>query len=88
MSKRQRTLQTIISRINSLSDTEISEVLDFIFDIEDHRQSDSAVESVDDDILLSLLTATENIRARQVFEWESTRRRAEAGSSKISHASR
>lgn len=82
MGKRQKNLQAILSKIDTLSDNEVSEVLDFISGIEDKRPEPAAWQSSDDDLLLSLVSARENLRARQVFEWESIRRRAEARSSR------
>lgn len=82
MGKRQNNLQTILTKIATLTDNEVSEVLDFISGIEDKRRIPATRDGSEDELLLTLLSARENLRARQVFEWESARRRAEARTSR------
>ena len=76
MAKRITKRQLLGLKLASLDDAEVQEVLDYLAVIETLRRPriDSARE---DDIVESLAEAQENKRARQAFEWEVTRRRAE-----------
>ena len=80
MSKRLTDQERLIFKLTHLTDTEIEEVLDFISRMEKKRteRQQREREVIDDDLLAILVSARENCRARQVFEWESVRRRAEA----------
>lgn len=78
MSKRLTDRERLFSKLNHLSDSEIEEVLDFISRVETKRHERAQREVSDDDLLTTLSSARENCRARQVFEWESVRRKAEA----------
>lgn len=77
MAKRITERQRLALKLDHLNDTEVNEVLDYISIMESMRRA-AALPSVLEDDLISLLADTkENLRARQVFEWESARRRAE-----------
>jgi len=78
MSKRLTDRERLLSRLDSLNDKEVKEVLDFVSRIETKRYESAQRELFDDDLLVTLSSAVENRRARQVFEWESVRRKAEA----------
>ena len=68
----------LASKLESLSESEVDEVLDYISVIESMRRSLPATSAlVDDEILTALVDARENRRARQAFEWEAVRRKAE-----------
>jgi hypothetical protein len=68
----------LASKLESLSESEVDEVLDYISMIESMRRSLAASPAlVDDEILTALVDARENRRARQAFEWEAVRRKAE-----------
>lgn len=70
--------QRLAFKLDALTDSEVKEVLDYISIMESMRRAANAVIGVWDDDLVSLLADTpENRRARQAFEWESVRRRAE-----------
>ncbi len=88
MSKRLTDREKLLSKLTHLSDSEVEEVLDFIFLVETKRRERAVREVADDDLLTTLSSARENRRARQVFEWESIRRRAEARISTNSSARR
>lgn len=76
MAKRITKRQLIGLKLESLDDAEVQEVLDFLVVIETLRRSRIAANRRDDIVEL-LAEAQENKRARQAFEWEVTRRRAE-----------
>jgi hypothetical protein len=77
MAKRITERQRLALKLEHLTDTEVSEVLDYISIMESMRRA-AVMPSVWEDELVSLLAdSKENLRARQAFEWESVRRRAE-----------
>lgn len=82
MAKRITKRQLLGLKLESLDDSEVQEVLDFLIVIEKLRQSRIA-SNRQDDIVELLAEAQENKRARQAFEWEVTRRRAERRGSSI-----
>jgi hypothetical protein len=69
--------QFLASKLESLSESELDEVLDYISAIESMRRSQTLTSALDDEILTALVDARENRRARQAFEWEAVRRKAE-----------
>jgi len=69
--------QFLALKLEALSESEVGEVLDYISVIESMRRSKSTPFSFDDDVLTALADARENCRARQAFEWEVVRRKAE-----------
>ena len=78
MAKRITERQRLAFKLESLTDTEVKEVLDYISIMESMRRASSNPGGVWDDELVTLLAnARENLRARQAFEWESVRRRAD-----------
>jgi hypothetical protein len=77
VAKRITERQRLALKLEHLSETEVHEVLDYISIMESMRRA-TALPSVWEDELISLLAdSQENARARQAFEWESVRRRAE-----------
>ena len=69
--------QFLALKLEALSESEVGEVLDYISVIESMRRSKSAPLVLDDEVLTALADARENRRARQAFEWEVVRRKAE-----------
>lgn len=69
--------QFLALKLEALSESEVGEVLDYISVIESSRRSKPITSSLDDDVLAALAEARENRRARQAFEWEVVRRKAE-----------
>ena len=69
--------QFLASKLEALSETEVGEVLDYISTIESDRRAKIASGSFDDEVVMALADAQENRRARQAFEWEAERRKAE-----------
>ena len=78
MAKRITERQRLAFKLESLTDTEVKEVLDYISIMESMRRASSPSARLWDDELVTLLAdARENLRARQAFEWEAVRRRAD-----------
>jgi hypothetical protein len=78
VAKRITERQRLALKLEHLSDTEVHEVLDYISIMESMRRAASGMSSNWEDELVSLLAdSKENERARQAFEWDSVRRRAE-----------
>lgn len=69
--------QFLALKLEALSESEVGEVLDYISVIESMRRSKPGPLVLDDDVLTALADAKENRRARQAFEWEAVRRKAE-----------
>ena len=78
MARRITERQRLALKLEHLSDTEVHEVLDYISIMESMRRAGGAASAApDDELINSLADAPENARARQAFEWEAVRRRAE-----------
>jgi hypothetical protein len=77
MAKRITKRQLLGLKLESLDDAEVQEVLDYLAVIETLRRPRISSSAWQDDIVELLAEAQENKRARQAFEWEVTRRRAE-----------
>ena len=69
--------QFLASKVEALSETEVGEVLDYITTMESSRRAKTASGNLDDEVVMALADAQENRRARQAFEWEAVRRKAE-----------
>jgi DNA replication protein DnaC len=81
MSKRLTNREKLLSKLNNFSENEIGELLKCAMTLERVRHGDGVIEAIpqtyEDELLIMLSAARENCRARQVFEWESVRRRVE-----------
>ena len=77
MARRITERQRLALKLEHLSDTEVHEVLDYISIMESMRRAAALPSTWDDELVSLLASAEENERARQAFEWESVRRRAE-----------
>ncbi len=77
MAKRITERQRLALKLEHLSDTEVHEVLDYISIMESMRRAAAQAGSWEDELVSLLAGSKENERARQAFEWESVRRRAE-----------
>ncbi|HQU85119.1 MAG TPA: hypothetical protein PKY59_18410 [Pyrinomonadaceae bacterium] len=65
----------VAKELNKLNENETIAVLDYISEILTNRTATlKSKENSTDDLINSLSNAYENKRARQVFEWEKTRR--------------
>jgi hypothetical protein len=69
--------QFLALKLEALSESEVGEVLDDISVLESTRRTKTAPAVGDDEVLAALADARENRRARQAFEWEAVRRKAE-----------
>ena len=77
MAKRITERQRLAFKLDSLTDSEVKEVLDYISIMETMRRASASPSAWEDDLITLLADAQENRRARQAFEWEFVRRRAE-----------
>ncbi|HWS98926.1 MAG TPA: hypothetical protein VN256_01545 [Pyrinomonadaceae bacterium] len=77
MAKRLTERQRLALKLDSLNDSEVVEVLDYISIMESMRRASVLPGVWDDELVTVLADAQENKRARQAFEWEAVRRRAE-----------
>jgi hypothetical protein len=69
--------QFLALKLDALTESEVQEVLDYIAIMESMRRSRTAPSIWEDEVLAVLADARENQRARQAFEWEAVRRKAE-----------
>jgi hypothetical protein len=69
--------QFLAQKLETLNEAEVCEVLDYISAMETTRRSKPVSSTGDDELLSVLADARENQRARQAFEWEAVRRKAE-----------
>jgi hypothetical protein len=88
MGKRLTDREKLSFKIDHLSDSEVREVLDYVSIMEAMKRERAQPELLEDELLTLLSAARENRRARQVFEWESVRRRADARASAQHYARR
>ena len=88
MSKRPTDREKLLFKLNHLSDHEIKEVLNYISGLEKTRVASPHPDIGEDDLVALLSGAYENLRARQIFEWESVRRKAEVRASIQRYVSR
>ena len=84
MAKRQTDRQRLTNKIDSLNDAEIRDVLDYISMMKSINQTTIPRGPRDDELIAMLAEAHENKRARQAFEWEAVRRRAERRATTLS----
>ncbi len=77
MARRITERQRLALKLEHLSDTEVHEVLDYISIMESMRRARELPVTWEDELVSLLAESKENERARQAFEWESVRRRAE-----------
>ncbi len=77
MAKRLTERQRLSLKLDMLNDTEVVEVLDYISIMECMRRAVTMPGIWEDDLVALLADARENKRARQAYEWETVRRRAE-----------
>lgn len=83
MAKRITERQRLALKLDSLNDSEVVEVLDYIAIMESMRRATVSSGVWDDELVTLLANARENRRAQQAFEWEAVRRRAERRASTL-----
>jgi len=76
MQKRLSDRDKLHAKIERLTENQIDQLLSMVRTMEKNRTDSGASEH--DELLDKLCAEVENRRAVQVFEWESTRRRAES----------
>ena len=69
--------QFLALKLDALTESEVQEVLDYIAIMESMRRSRTVPSIWEDEVLAVLADARDNQRARQAFEWEAVRRKAE-----------
>jgi hypothetical protein len=77
MAKRINERQRLVLKLEHLSDNEVKEVLDYISIMEAMRRAALTPGMWEDELVALLADSAENQRARQAFEWEAARRRAD-----------
>ena len=77
MARRITERQRLALKLEHLSESEVHEVLDYISIMESMRRATSLPATWEDELVSLLAESKENERARQAFEWETVRRRAE-----------
>ena len=77
MGKRLNNREKLVFKLDRLSEGEIQELLEYLHIMESMKSDRSPEGAMEDELLILLSSARENRRARQVYEWESTRRLAE-----------
>jgi hypothetical protein len=83
MAKRITERQRLALKLDSLNDSEVVEVLDYISIMESMRRATALHGVWEDELITVLADARENKRARQAYEWEAARRRAERRASAL-----
>jgi len=69
--------QFLALKLEAMNEAELGEVLDYVSVLESKRRSKMAPAVGEDELLATLVDARENRRARQAYEWEVVRRKAE-----------
>ena len=69
--------QFLALKLEALTEAEVGEVLDYVSTLESKKRARTMSSSLEDELLTSLADAQENRRARQAYEWEAVRRKAE-----------
>jgi hypothetical protein len=77
MAKRITERQRLALKLDTLNDSDVKEVLEYISIMESMRRATTLPALWEDELVLALADARENKRARQAFDWEAVRRRAE-----------
>ncbi len=77
MGKRLTDREKLFFKLDRLSDNEVQELLEYVSIMESMKPDNSEERAIEDELLMLLASARENRRARQVYEWEYSRRQAE-----------
>ena len=86
MAKRINERQRLALKLDDLNDSEVREVLEYISIMESMRRARMMPGVWEDELVAMLADAHENKRARQAFEWEAVRRRAERRAATVAPA--
>jgi hypothetical protein len=88
MAQRMNDRDQLSTKISALSESEVTDVLEYISIMETMRLQQRMPETFEDDVIALLADATENRRAQIVHEWDRIRRRADSRTSlgsRVSH---
>jgi hypothetical protein len=77
MAGKQNERHNLALKLDTLTDGEVKELLDYVSFIESFRRGPVSAGLRDDEVINSLADSVENRRARQAYEWETARRKAE-----------
>ena len=88
MGKRVTDREKLLFKLDHLTDGEVQEVLDYVSIMESMKRERVQPDAFEDELLALLSAAVENRRARQVFEWDAVRRRADSRASAQHYARR
>lgn len=77
MANNENQRQFLAVKLEAMSEAEVGEVLDYVSAMESKRRTRMAPTVGEDELLATLVDARENRRARQAYEWEVVRRKAE-----------
>jgi len=77
MAQRTNDRDQLSTKISALSESEVTDVLEYISIVENMRLQQRMPETFEDDVIALLSDATENRRAHIVHEWDRIRRRAD-----------
>jgi hypothetical protein len=69
--------QFLALKLEAMSEGVVAEVLDYVSTLESKRRPRTAPSVGEDELVTTLVDAHENRRARQAYEWEIVRRKAE-----------
>src|SRR5258708_33515378 len=81
MAQRPNDRDQLSTKISALSESEVTDVLEYISIMESMRLQERIPEGFEDDVIALLADATENRRAQIVHEWDRIRRRADSRTS-------
>ena len=87
MAKGTSQRQFLASKLDALNESEVQDVLEYITVLESKKRSGATTSMWEAEVLSVLADARENRRARQAFEWETVRRKAERRASKTNAGS-
>ena len=77
MAHNENQRQFLALKLESMSEAEVGEVLDYVSTMESKRRSKTAAPVGEDELVSTLVDARENRRARQAHEWEAVRIKAD-----------
>jgi hypothetical protein len=78
MSRHLTNRERLSFQLDHLNETEIQEVLEYVSIMENMKRETAQPEAFEDDLLALLSASLESRRARQVYEWDAIRKRADA----------
>jgi hypothetical protein len=77
MAEKPANRERLVSRIRSMTEDQIADLLDYVEAISPTPQRTPPLGAAEDELIAALAEAVENRRARTALEWDRVRRRAE-----------